>query len=259
MKRKVGLQRKISAIFDGVPIPKSGNRAVSGDVVQQQPANAPPPSQNPPESRANQWQMASQPDSEPTAPSTPAAQTLRPARPAPSVPQPAKRLQKHKFYSPQVLNLWRQIKVKLYGSPDGSIDPRQVKMTIVAVTLSIVLIYVFVSVFKQPAGEITSIPADTAAGEVFVPADLEINWVRPEVYPLTLADPMQPRSFGSHSSGELIVTGIVFSDQSMAIIAGEMISQGEEIFGVTVVKINKDSVEFENKDGERFTRKVGRR
>ena len=63
----------------------------------------------------------------------------------------------------------------------------------------------------------------------------------------------------SYSGGELIVRGIVLGDKPMAIIDGQMVGQGEEIFGVTIIKINKDSVEFENKDGKKFKRKVGKR
>jgi type II secretory pathway component PulC len=86
----------------------------------------------------------------------------------------------------------------------------------------------------------------------------KIDWQIPTPYPATLRDPMQ---FGSATAtqagtGRLTVKGIVLSgDKSSAIIDNQIVREGEEILGATVVKINKDSVEFE-KNGKSWKQRV---
>jgi hypothetical protein len=62
-------------------------------------------------------------------------------------------------------------------------------------------------------------------------------------------------SAGGHGGG-LIVKGIVYSeDKPSAVIDSQIVHQGEKIGGVTVVKINKNNVEFEV-DGKTWTQEV---
>jgi len=52
------------------------------------------------------------------------------------------------------------------------------------------------------------------------------------------------------------VTGIVYGgDKPSAMVSGEIVREGDTIFGVKVVKIFKDRVEFE-KDGKKWRQKV---
>jgi type II secretory pathway component PulC len=47
-------------------------------------------------------------------------------------------------------------------------------------------------------------------------------------------------------SGRMVVKGILYSDDKpSAIIDTQIVHEGDKIYGATVVKINKDSVEFE--------------
>ena len=88
----------------------------------------------------------------------------------------------------------------------------------------------------------------------------EIDWQIPEPYPTTLRDPMQ---FGrvtaaQAATGGLIVKGIVYSqDSPSAVIGTQIVREGDKVLGATIVKINKDSVEFEM-NGKTWTQKVQR-
>jgi type II secretory pathway component PulC len=55
---------------------------------------------------------------------------------------------------------------------------------------------------------------------------------------------------------QLIVKAIVYSeDNPSAVIGKQIVHEGDEISGATIVKINEDSVEFEM-NGERWKQKV---
>ena len=88
---------------------------------------------------------------------------------------------------------------------------------------------------------------------------ITINWPVPPDYPSDLLDPMeldsvrqaQPQTF------KPIVKGITTSNegQPLAVICTELVREGEEIFGITVIEINQSDVVFE-KDGERWSQQV---
>ena len=80
----------------------------------------------------------------------------------------------------------------------------------------------------------------------------------PDPYPNTLRDPMQFSSAGTaqDETDKPIVKGIIYSEYgSSAVIGNQIIREGEQILGATIVKINKDSVEFEKK-GKSWIQKV---
>ena len=90
----------------------------------------------------------------------------------------------------------------------------------------------------------------------------EIDWQIPAPYPTTLRDPMQVASATTATAqiepGGLIVRGIVYSeDNPSAVIGAKIVHEGDEVSGVTVVKINKDNVEFKMND-KRWKQKVQR-
>jgi len=63
-------------------------------------------------------------------------------------------------------------------------------------------------------------------------------------------------------SSKLVVQGILYTrDNPSAIVNGQVVYEGDMILGVTVIEINKDSVEFEEdksetKEARRFTKRV---
>ena len=62
----------------------------------------------------------------------------------------------------------------------------------------------------------------------------------------------------SITRGLISVRGIVYSeDNPSAVVSNEIVHEGDEIAGATVVKIHKDRVEFEM-NGKTWTQKVER-
>jgi type II secretory pathway component PulC len=56
--------------------------------------------------------------------------------------------------------------------------------------------------------------------------------------------------------GQITVKGIVYSeDNPSAIIGNEILHEGDKVSGATIVKINKNSVEFEM-NGKKWSEKV---
>ena len=110
--------------------------------------------------------------------------------------------------------------------------------------------------------DIASNEADTSSRNdltnTITAASSEIVKRVPMPRPKSLRDPMQ---FGSAASEQdknekLIVKGIVYcEDDPSAVIGSQIVHEGDEVTGATVVKISEDSVEFE-KNGKRWTQKV---
>ncbi len=258
-RNKAGLQKEISAIFKGVPIQK--------DDIAGRPSGTPAPQRPDYEQRPRQDKEKGrfEPPSalKPPAPSQPTAPPPEPQRPD----QPPKTTPPRPKARPAVKTQrqmpWQktleQIKNKLFAPKPGVSTTRQKAMALSVPVLFIVLIFVFIQVFNTPshktAGAHQINPSNTAAG-----SNNEIDWQIPQPYPATLRDPMQ---FGSTTAaqtpgGGLIVRGIVYSqDDPTAVIGTRIVHEREKILDATVVKINRDSVEFES-DGKKWVQKVQR-
>ena len=129
-------------------------------------------------------------------------------------------------------------------------------MVILVPVLLIALIFVFTRVLSSSSPQITKAQSFDQANAAA--ASNKIDWQIPEPYPATLRDPMQ---FGSvtttqDGTGKLIVKGIVYSENNpSAVIGNQIVHEGEKVLGATIVKINKDGVEFEM-NGKKWTQKV---
>ncbi|MHC4461126.1 MAG: hypothetical protein ACYS6W_00595 [Planctomycetota bacterium] len=241
-QRRVGLQKKVSSIFTGVPIPKdNGAEQSSGTPAPDRPNYAPP--------------------------SHLAAKKEKPQQPAPeqSPPKatPAKQPKADTFVKAAKQLPWQQtlekIKDKLFTPKPGVSPTRQKAMVILVPVLFLGMIFAFTRVLRSPSTKTTGAQSFTPSN-TFAASNDEIDWQIPESYPATLRDPMQ---FGSVTTtedrtGELIVKGIVFSKNNpSAVIGNQIVHEGEKVSGATIVKINKDSVEFEM-NGKKWTQKVQR-
>ena len=156
----------------------------------------------------------------------------------------------------------KQIKNKLSPAKSGVDSNKNKKMAILMGVLLFVLIFVIVRATKQfsPKTADARNSADANVGRGAGIAEKNINWRIPEVYPSTLRDPMQLNSSpaGQEDSGNLIVKGIMCSeDRPSAVIDDKIVHQGDKVSGATVVKINKNNVEFEM-DGKKWTQEVKR-
>jgi len=262
-KRRAGLHKKIASIFDGVPIPK--------DNGTPPPPSAPAPERTRHEERPmpNKWRLEepSVPQ-KPPAPSAKTAPAPKPQRPAEPPPEPAPTEQPKvdtaiktgKQNSLQ--KVWEQIEKKFFAPKPGVNTARQKIMAILVPALFIILIFVFVQVFGTAPRGVKGAAKNNAASIAAAGANKKIDWQIPERYPTTLRDPMQFGPAGTTAQaggGQLIVTGILHVEvnpsASSASIGNQIVREGEKILGATVVKINKDSVEFEM-NGKRWTQKV---
>ena len=239
-QRRVGLQKKVSSIFTGVPIPK--------DNGAQQPSGAPAPER---------------PNYAP--PSHLAGTTEKPQHPVQPPPKAAPVKQPKPDVTVKTARQipWQQtlerIKTKLFTPKPGVSPAKQKAMVILAPVLFLIMIFAFTRVLSSLSPKTTGArsfgPSKAVAG-----SNNEIDWQIPEPYPTTLRDPMQ---FGSVTTaqggtGKLIIKGIVYSKNNpSAVIGNQIVHEGEKVFGATLVKINKDSVEFEM-NGKRWTQKVQR-
>lgn len=242
-KRKAGLHKKVSSIFDDVPVPKEADTETSepadaGRVVME--GRKPPQPQD---------FVAPKPQPAPTKPApTPAAA--------------------------------RKIKRKP-SARTGRLPHKRRKVVLFLIpVLFIVLIFVLArgaGVLKFILGEKESAKASSQE-----PADqtldaenshVEINWQIPPPYRSALRDLMRPAwtnaDYTAHETDAertdveqslieegIVIQTIVFGEEGRSVlINGRILYEGDTILGATVIKISKDKVEFEA-SGKRFSKSV---
>jgi hypothetical protein len=249
-KRKSGLHKEISTIFNGVPIPKSSDGMQPSTTATQEAASYGPPSH------------LKKSTAEAPKPAKPAQKAAPTEKPKPKVeeqtvapiPEVITRAQPERLE--QIL---RSIKDKLFEPKPGVSPARQKAMMVLVPVLFIGMVLVFVKVLGSG-------PNKTAASNAFKPSAVvtaatnNITWQIPEPYPETLRDPMK---FGPvepvtepGQTGDFTVKGIIYSEDNPSAIVGiEIVHVGSKVGGATVVQINKDSVEFEM-NGKKWTQKV---
>jgi len=254
-KRRAGLHKEITAIFGGVPVPRQGETdsapGTPGDEAATQGAGS------------GKLDRARVKPPVPPRPSTPAAQTP----PQDTITRaPAIRPVESEKVKPEIgaehsgPRLFEQIMHKLIKPQSGATSQRQKIATILVPVLFIILIVAFIRVLSPKGGSLVGSVESRPTGAV-AGSNAKIDWQFPKPYPSTLRDPMKfgqvkPTGNSTIQTGEIAVDGIIWSDDHpLAIIGKEVVTEGQEVAGVTVVKIKKDSVEFE-KDGKRWTQKV---
>jgi len=167
-----------------------------------------------------------------------------------------------------------QIREKLMPSEGGSAKDKV--MVMLVPVLAIVMVFVFRQVLHKSPGKTQG--ADKKGETVIAaanPSD-EILWTIPEPLPAMTRDPLKlpgsdkpenPDETGTENPGQgttagqgqtnfLKVRAIVRSDdKATALVGNQIVRAGGTINGVTIVKINKDSVELE-RNGETWIQKV---
>jgi len=153
-------------------------------------------------------------------------------------------------------DLWQRLQSNVYdpSSPVG--ETRQKVMAGILVLSFAVFIAVAWNKLNSTHG-----PADLGGADETAAASLSkdsvIRWQEPGPYPKTLRDPMVLGTSGFAGEGPgLPLRGIIYSEQRCsAIIGSRIVHQGDKIQNATVVRINKDSVEFEL-NGKTWTQKI---
>jgi hypothetical protein len=269
-KRRPGLHKEISMIFDGVPIPKGKGAQQPPDAPKpaypnygptKAPAPAPKPPSPPPQAHTtySPQKPQTQPENQKTINTKTTQSKPKPAKVGASA---KKRHEKtlHNIGQNPLQRIFEQIKKRFLTPPPGVSPSRQITTVVSIPVLFIILVLLMGKNFIKPSASKANLN-DTSLENTSAPAKEKINWKIPEPYSADLRDPMK---FGpvtqekTQQMGGLIIKGIVYStDNPCAVIGNQIVHTGETIFGATIVKIHADSVEFES-NGERWTQKVQR-
>lgn len=241
-KRKTGLHRKVSSIFDGLAVRKSG--AAKSDESAGGRTDAPR------EGEHSQRQSDFMPKDVPVGPKRPRGGSGKgPGRTGGAGPGGLGGL----------------------GSISVAGERRRKTTMVLMVALFVVLILVLTATFnrkiakKKVSGALEQ--ATATAEATAASGDVQIDWEIPPKYPETLRDPMETTWAQDPETGEWVedpvvviedgkqqtlidvgiaLRSILWAESGRSIVIGnKILYEGDEILGVTVKKINKDSVEFE--------------
>jgi len=270
--RKSGLHKQISSIFDGVTVPQNGTLTEDAELSDEQ---MPSQTQDAPESDTRQETTAPRTSRSSLVQRMTAADPsdLSECDPVPVVqvgrPMP---LSKSKAMSKSAMGpgFATQVKKAVFGSRNASLDPRQKKTAMLVGILSLVFsVVMFVSLGGVGGTQAAAAEAgsDDQATQSQVTKRTAQNWKSPDPLPQDFRNattPIAKLAAGQQTgdsavdSGELIVRGIVFSkNKPSAIINDQILTEGQSFNGVKLVKITKETVEFEA-NGKRWTQSVQR-
>ena len=220
-KHKSGLHKEITAIFDGVRVPRPGE--------------IPPPSAPAPEQVGSAWQPSQPQDAPPAPPQV-----------SPMPPQAVvnRAVEVRSVTGSAGISAWA--KSQFAGLQAKSGDSRQ-KITLILMPVLFVLLIFMLTKSLKPASTRTN-----EAGSGIKPggkaAAKGIEWPKPEIYPETLRDPMKIAARKGSSSEEEAppIRGIMYSvDKPAAIISDQIMYEGDKIGDIVIKKIKPDGVEFE--------------
>ena len=265
-EHKAGLHKKISVIFDGVPIPRDNKPSGTSfdtvpegaDIVYTKPEDV---SAAPAVPTPEYQQPVLLPEdvlpeqSDGSGSEQPEAVSQEQAG-VESVPKDSKQKLRHRIRG--------QVQGRLFAPKPGVNTARQKLMLILVPVLCVIFVLVIINVFRSPLRKTAKRPDAVKASVKTANSGGKINWEIPPPYPENMRDPMQLGTIavssgtGGTEGSQLTVKGIVYStDNPSAVIGTQIVHQGDEVSGVTILKINEDSVEFEA-DGKKWTQKVQR-
>lgn len=270
-KHRIGLQKEVSSIFKGVPLSVEDSVATSRHMPILEPPgyhSAAEPAV--PEQRV----VAAQPiASEPPSLAEPELQPEAVQAPLPARISATKKVKTAVITKPPrqspVRQRLQQMKAKLFAPKAGLSPTRQKAMVVLVPVLAIALVFVLTRVMSSPSRSVAKGMQKEPATAV-TDSSGQIDWKVPPPYPATHRDPMQfgplvtaqaePQTAqtAAPQPEELIIKSILHSDtKPSAVIGTSIVHEGDKILGATVLKIDKDRIEFE-KDGKRWTQQVER-
>jgi len=170
----------------------------------------------------------------------------------------------------------QQIKDKLLPSGADGGSAKDNVMVLLIPILAIVMIFMFRQVLHKSPGKAKAAEKKDKAALSNAESGEEIIWNIPDPLPLVARDPLklpepekpddpdrnetanlsQGATAGNTQTTSLQVRGIVYSeDKATALIGNQIVRAGSRINDVTIVKINRDSVELE-RNGKTWLQKV---
>lgn len=291
-KNKAGLHKQVSSVFKGVPVPQNKGAQQSSDAPapNRTPDVSPKPEVNKQNSKSSLISRLSQSEDSPSqAKQSQTASVSQKPTSKNQVPKgpPAKKLSQPKEPFKQFVSqpedsplieetsegLLQQIKDKLFTPKPGSSPAKQKAMVIMIPILAIIMIFVFRQVLsKSPRKTKGTENDDTPVVVSNTDSGNEVDWQIPEPITIISRDPVKlpdesstqnpeqnPEQNGStntENQGLILIKDIVYShDKPSAVIGSRIVYVGDKINGMTIVKIDRDSVEFE-KDGDKWEQNV---
>jgi hypothetical protein len=293
-KNKIGLQKQVSSVFKGVPLPQNnGSRQPSGEPVPGQTPGVPakPASaeiQIPKSSLISKLSQsedtpdrAGQNKSTNVFPKTTSAKQTSHSSLINKLPQPKESLKRPEsavLHEEGVslesagTGLLQRIKNKIFKPKPGVNPARQKAMVIMVPILALVMIFAFRQVLSKAPRQTKG--AGTGDVPIVTKADNsnQIDWKIPEPIKIVTKDPTelpdesksnnqnqeQSKTTGEvkTATGTIIIRDIIYSDDKpSALVGSKIVYVGDVIDGITISKIDRDSVEFE-KGGYRWEQKV---
>ncbi len=287
-KNKAGLQKKVSSVFKGVPVPQNkGAQQPSGTPAPNHTPNVPPKpvsadrqiSQSSLVKKLNQSEDSSdkaeqkqtanvfpKPTSTNRMPQSPPVNKL--SQPKEPLKQAAPQNEGGPLLEATSQGLWQQIKDKLFTPKPGVSPTKQKAVVIMVPVLAIIMIFAFRQVLSKAPRQTEGAGIDDAPVVANADSGHEIDWKIPEPIAVIMRDPIklpdesntqngeQNETTGKVTTGTIIVRDIVYShDKPSAVIGSKIVYVGDKINDVTIIKIDRDSIEFE-KDGDRWEQNV---
>ena len=291
-KNKAGLQKKVSSVFKGVPVPQNNNsRQTPGTPAPEHKPNV-TPKPAPADKKTSGSSLISRLSQSEDSPNgagqsqtanavqKPASANKMPQSSlANKIPQTKGSLKPTAQPAEGVLlieesndGLWQQIKDKLFASKLGAGQAKQKAMVIMIPVLAIIMIFAFRQVLSKSPRKTKGTEADNKPIVSKKDTGNEIDWVVPEPIKIVTRDPVQIQdesntqnenqsteqngTANTENQGVLIIKDIVYSkDKPSAVIGSRIVYEGDEINGMTIIKINRGSIEFK-KDGKRWGQDV---
>lgn len=191
-------------------------------------------------------------------------------------PEPVEQPKRNPFAEPSGPSLGQRLRDKLITSRLATGTAKDKVMALLVPVLAIVMIFMFRQVLSKPPGKAKGATKDDAPAVVVANVGDEIEWKLPEPMSAAMRDPTKRPSpeetqsetpDSTQEPGRNVATsgtqtrairirGLVYSQDKPSIVVGnEILHVGDKINGVTIARVNKDSVEFE-RDGETWVQKV---
>ena len=168
-------------------------------------------------------------------------------------------------------SLWQQINNKLFAPKPGANPTKQKVMMLSIPILAIIMIFLFRQFLSKSPRKTKGDTSKDVALVASANTNHEIDWQIPGPLPATMRDPTKfsaqnntqnekqsPTTNTSKSESVNIRTIVYSHNKQSAVVNGRIVHPGETVSGVTVLKINKDSVVFE-KNGEKWVQRVHER
>jgi len=256
--QKSGLHKKISAIFDGVPVPNGNGNNESAVPSTSAGATGHIPPEKPAQSFSGVSRDVGSGSVQPSAPLPPKHKKFDQEAPVSVKTSVRFTDSARKNFAGGLDKVWVQVKERILTPPAGVSPSKHITMVTLMPVLILVAIFVFGRPFLGSGGK-----GNKQQKELFSPASAvakkDIEWLKPAPYPDDLRDPMKECTIQTTAlvgRGDIVVRGIVWTeDNPAAVIGTEIIYRGETFEGARVINITKESVEFE-RDGERWTQKI---